>query len=107
MKKLIISIIFASVATVVFVLSYQHYLSQGKNRLVVEKSETLVDNLKCKDCNLIMISLSNVSAKHMSLYGYERLTTPNLDKWAENAFVFNNAFTQSSWTLPVATSLFT
>ena len=61
----------------------------------------------CKDCNLIMISLSNVSAENMSLYGYERLTTPTLDKWAEDAVVFKNAFTQTTWTLPVATSLFT
>lgn len=63
--------------------------------------------IKCKDCNIIMISLSNVSAEHMSLYGYERVTTPNLDKWAEDAVVFENVFTQTSWTLPVATSLFT
>jgi len=63
--------------------------------------------VKCKDCNLIMISLSNVSAENMSLYGYERLTTPNLDEWAKDAVVFDNAFTQTSWTLPVATSLFT
>lgn len=62
---------------------------------------------KCEDCNLIMISLSNVSVEHMSLYGYERLTTPNIDKWAEDAIVFENAFTQASWTLPAATSLFT
>lgn len=63
--------------------------------------------LGCKDCNVLMISLSDVSAKNMSLYGYERITTPNLDKWAKDALVFDNAFTQTSWTLPVATSLFT
>ena len=78
------------------------YLLQ--NRASDSTSETALD---CKDCNLIMISLSDVSAKNMSLYGYERITTPNLDKWAQDAFVFNNAFTQTSWTLPVATSLFT
>ena len=65
------------------------------------------NDITCKDCNVIMISLSNVSAEHMSLYGYERLTTPNLDKWARDSIVFTNAFTQTSWTLPVATSLFT
>jgi len=66
-------------------------------------------DISCLDCNLIMISLSNVSAEHMSLYGYERLTTPYLDAWVEDtdAVVFENAFAQTSWTLPVATSLFT
>jgi len=65
------------------------------------------EDIRCKDCNLIMISLSNVSAEHMSLYGYERLTTPSLDEWAKDAIVFENAFAQTSWTLPTATSLFT
>ena len=63
--------------------------------------------LTCSDCNVLMISLANVSAEHMSLYGYERLTTPHLTRWAQDAVVFERAFTHSSWTLPVATSLFT
>ncbi len=63
--------------------------------------------VNCPDCNLIMISLSNVGAEHMSLYGYERATTPRLDRWAEDAVVFKDTFVQSSWTLPVGTSLFT
>ncbi|MCR4287815.1 MAG: sulfatase-like hydrolase/transferase, partial [Deltaproteobacteria bacterium] len=63
--------------------------------------------LKCRGCNLIMISLSNVSAERMSLYGYSRPTTPKLDEWAKDALVFEDSFTQSSWTLPVGTTLFT
>lgn len=43
----------------------------------------------------------------MSLYGYSRKTTPNLDKWAGGALVFEDVFTPASWTLPAATSLFT
>jgi len=88
-------IIFCVIFFVVAVLGYFFLRQQGDKAV------------KCKDCNLIMISLSNVSAENMSLYGYERLTTPNLDEWAKDAVVFDNAFTQTSWTLPVATSLFT
>ncbi len=61
----------------------------------------------CLDCNLILISLSNIGADRMSLYGYRRKTTPHLDRWAEEALVFENAFTPASWTLPVGVSLFT
>ncbi|MFA6434382.1 MAG: sulfatase [Elusimicrobiales bacterium] len=57
--------------------------------------------------NLLMISVTNIGAEHMSLYGYKRKTTPNLDAWAKSALVFEDAFTQASWTLPVATTLFT
>lgn len=60
-----------------------------------------------KDYNVILISITNVGAKHMSLYGYERPTTPELDAWAKDAFVFDHAYTHASWTLPVAVSLFT
>ncbi|MCX5795436.1 MAG: sulfatase [Elusimicrobia bacterium] len=64
-------------------------------------------SLSCPDCNVIMISLSNVSANRMSLYGYPRRTTPRLDRWARQAVVFDNGFTPASWTMPVAASVFT
>ncbi|NNN05266.1 MAG: sulfatase-like hydrolase/transferase [Elusimicrobia bacterium] len=57
--------------------------------------------------NLILISLGNVGANRMSLYGYPRKTTPKLDAWAKEALVFDEAFTPASWTLPVGVSLFT
>ncbi|MCX5792228.1 MAG: sulfatase [Elusimicrobia bacterium] len=60
-----------------------------------------------KGYNLLVISITNIGTEHMSLYGYGRKTTPELDKWAGGALVFEDAFTPASWTLPVATSLFT
>ncbi len=57
--------------------------------------------------NVIMISLGNVGTQHMSLYGYPRKTTPFIDNWAQDAVVFESFFSPASWTLPVATSLFT
>lgn len=57
--------------------------------------------------NIIMLSMTNVGADHMSLYGYKRKTTPNIDKFARNAVVFESNFSLSSWTLPAAASLFT
>lgn len=62
---------------------------------------------KYKGYNIIMISINNIGTEHMSLYGYKRKTTPNLDKWSEGALVFEGAFSPSSWTLPVATAIFT
>jgi arylsulfatase A-like enzyme len=61
----------------------------------------------CPGCNIILISLSNVGAGRMSLYGYPRKTTPRLDRWAKKSVVFERAFTPASWTLPVGVSLFT
>jgi choline-sulfatase len=59
------------------------------------------------DYNLILIAINNVGAEHMSLYGYDRKTTPDLDAWAKEAWVFDNAYTPVSWTLPAITTVFT
>lgn len=65
------------------------------------------DELKCEGCNLVIISLTNTRKDHIGLYGYERDTTPNIDKFFQNALIFENTFAPASWTLPVAVSFFT
>jgi len=42
--------------------------------------------------NLILIAIDSLRADHMSLYGYERLTTPHIEKFAREGTVFENAF---------------
>ncbi len=72
-----------------------------------QQSSVEVRKGACEGMNLIMISINNIGTQHMSLYGYQRKTTPYLDQWAKDAFVFENMFTPASWTLPAATSVFT
>lgn len=57
--------------------------------------------------NLVVISITGLQAKHMGLYGYERNTTPNIDAFSEEGFVFDNFFTVASRTVPASISLFT
>lgn len=57
--------------------------------------------------NLLFVSITNIGAGRMGLYGYRRQTTPNIDRWAQGALVFDDVFTHASWTLPVGVSLFT
>jgi arylsulfatase A-like enzyme len=57
--------------------------------------------------NVIMISMNNIAAEHMSLYGYKRSTTPGLAALAQHALVFDEVYTPASWTLPSATSVMT
>ena len=42
--------------------------------------------------NLILIGIDSLRRDHMSLYGYDRLTTPHIDRWAETGTVFENCF---------------
>jgi arylsulfatase A-like enzyme len=57
--------------------------------------------------NIVLISLDTVRADHLSLYGYERPTVPNLERWARQGVVFDNAIAPSSWTLPSLASIMT
>jgi len=57
--------------------------------------------------SVVLIVLDTVRADHLSLYGYERETTPRLARWAESATVFENAFSAGAWTLPGVGSILT
>jgi len=43
----------------------------------------------------------------MSVYGYDRPTTPKLDAWAEDAAIFEQARSIAPWTLPSARTMVT
>jgi len=59
------------------------------------------------DCNVLLISIDTLRADHMSTYGYERETTPKIDAFAADAWVFENAISQSAWTTPAHASMMT
>lgn len=62
-------------------------------------------NQKTKATNVIVILVDTLRADHLSLYGYERSTSPNLDKLAEESLVFSRAISTASWTPPGTTSV--
>ena len=57
--------------------------------------------------NLILIGIDSLRRDHMSLYGYHRLTTPHIDRWAEGGTVFENTFSPHIPTTSGYGSMFT
>jgi arylsulfatase A-like enzyme len=57
--------------------------------------------------NIVLISLDTTRADHLGVYGYKGGTSPNLDRFAERAVVYDRAYATSSWTLPTHASMFT
>ena len=57
--------------------------------------------------NIILMVLDTVGAKHLSLYGYNRPTTPNLEKISRECTVYSRCFSPACWTVPSHASLFT
>ncbi len=57
--------------------------------------------------SVLLITIDNLRPDRMSVYGYERDTTPYLKHFAEESAVFDNAFSTSTWTSPGMVSIFT
>ncbi len=57
--------------------------------------------------NILFIVLDTVRADRLSLYGYERPTTPNLERLSKRGIRFENARATAPWTLASHASMFT
>ncbi len=57
--------------------------------------------------NVIIVLFDAMSANNLSLYGYPRRTTPNLERLAKRATVYHNHHSASNFTSPSTASFFT
>jgi arylsulfatase A-like enzyme len=86
--------------------------SCGDSSSSVGKSSELLDASRSSP-NLILISIDSLRSDHLGIYGYQPAFTPNqptsptLDRFAQTALVYDQAWSSSSWTLPAHTSMFT
>ncbi len=57
--------------------------------------------------NLVLVVQDTLRRDRLAVYGYERSTSPNLDRLAAEGTVFDAAYSTSSWTWPSTTSILT
>ena len=57
--------------------------------------------------NILIFVFDAVSARHLSLYGYARQTTPNLEKFAERASVYHRHYSAGNFTTSGTASMLT
>jgi len=57
--------------------------------------------------NIVLITADTLRADHLPAYGYERVSTPNLDRFAASGVLFESANTVVPLTLPSHSSMFT
>jgi arylsulfatase A-like enzyme len=55
--------------------------------------------------DIYLISFDALRAGDTSVYGYDRPTTPNLERFAEQSFTFDYFFANSNFTTPTTTSM--
>ncbi len=57
--------------------------------------------------NVLVIVVDTLRADHLPAYGYEGGRTPNLDRFAQDAVRYEQAFANASWTRPSFASILT
>jgi len=57
--------------------------------------------------NIVLVVADALQADHLSCYGYERDTSPHLDRFARNHTKYESAIAPSTWTRSVAASILT
>jgi arylsulfatase A-like enzyme/Tfp pilus assembly protein PilF len=92
-KKIIVPLIIIVLAALVFVWK--------------SRKETTPKFGDFSDYNLLLVTIDTLRADHLPAYGYTKIHTPNLDRLANESFVFDNAIAQVPMTLPSHTSILT
>ncbi|MFQ5352163.1 MAG: sulfatase, partial [Candidatus Binatia bacterium] len=57
--------------------------------------------------SLLLVSIDTLRADRLSVYGFERPTTPRLEEFASSAIVYERAFAPAPFTMPSVASLLT
>lgn len=57
-------------------------------------------------CNVILIMVDTLSAKHLAVYGYDRDTMPQTTAFFREGTIFENARSNAPWTLPSFSSMY-
>lgn len=55
--------------------------------------------------HILLYVLDALRHDHLSCYGYHRETSPAIDRLSDDAVIFQNSFTVSTWTRPAAASI--
>ncbi len=79
----------------------------GWKRISLESRRRVRRRTAAEGPNVLFLMVDTVRADHCSLYGYERQTTPNLDRLAARSLVFDRAISPAAWTLPSVASMLT
>lgn len=64
-------------------------------------------SLACPDCNVILLLADTLRADRLGIYGYDRETSPNLDRLSRQGVRFLQARSQAACTFPSVNSLLT
>jgi arylsulfatase A-like enzyme len=62
---------------------------------------------RSRKANVFIYLVDALRADHLSCYGYEKKTSPFLDKFSKDSILFKKCFANASWTRPAVASILT
>lgn len=74
-----------------------------------EVSKSKIDDIRDDNdgANVIIVLMDAAGAKHFTTYGYQRETTPNIEKLSQEGVQFDHAYCQAVYTLASTTTMMT
>ena len=81
--------------------------SEAEGRVALWGAPTVTGGGPSPLPNVVFYVFDGGAADYMSVYGYNRRTTPTLERLAEEGVVFERAYSNASWTLPSTASFMT
>jgi hypothetical protein len=57
--------------------------------------------------NFVLLSIDTLRADHLGCFGYERETSPNIDRFCARSTRYSRAFAPAPWTLPSHVAMLT
>jgi arylsulfatase A-like enzyme len=85
-------------------VSFEAWVKEAERPIPEKFTKSISDK---KRPNIILITFDTLTARDMSLYGYQRETTPFISKWAKSATVFATVEASNNHTSPTTASLMT
>jgi arylsulfatase A-like enzyme len=70
-------------------------------------ADPILASRKSDPKRVVMIFVDTMRRDHLGVYGYDRATSASLDRFAQDAVVFDDARSVAPWTLPSARSVIT
>ena len=75
--------------------------------LAIALTTCFCDRENSSDPNLIIIGIDTLRADRLGCYGYEKNTSPNIDRLADEGVIFLRNYSQAPWTMPSFASIMT
>jgi arylsulfatase A-like enzyme len=82
-------------------------LSFTTSSRILTNNQTKYGDSKHQGPNVLILLFDSLSARHMSLYGYQRRTTPHIAEFANHANVYHEHYSSGNFTSPATASILT